>query len=73
MRAPLISELMKQLSSFLITSDNDKEAVLLDFNHIYTMTPKTHKQLAGMMQLKFGSLLAPALMGRFWLLSVVHL
>jgi hypothetical protein len=63
LRAPLVTELIEQLSSFLMTSDNDKEVVLLDFNHFYTMTSETHKQLAGMLQSKFGSLLAPATMG----------
>ncbi|KAF7340893.1 Phosphatidylinositol-specific phospholipase C domain-containing protein [Mycena sanguinolenta] len=58
-----VTDLLTQLSAYLSTAGNDKEVVLLDFNHFYDMKPADHANLVSMLQTTFGNKLAPASLG----------
>jgi hypothetical protein len=60
---PPVTELFEQLSTFLSTPGNEKEVVLLDFNHLHAMTPAAHEKLTKMLLSTFGNQLTPAVMG----------
>ncbi|KAJ7847258.1 PLC-like phosphodiesterase [Mycena olivaceomarginata] len=58
-----IERLNRLLSPGVSTTGNDKEVILLDFNHFYDMNPADHAKLASMLQTTFGNKLAPASLG----------
>ncbi|KAF8315835.1 PLC-like phosphodiesterase [Clavulina sp. PMI_390] len=58
-----VKELMEQLRDYLNTSGNEKEVVLLDFNHFYGMSASDHRELVGMLRSYLGDKLTPTSVG----------
>ncbi|KAF8315862.1 PLC-like phosphodiesterase [Clavulina sp. PMI_390] len=55
-----VQELVEQLRDYLNTAGNEKEVVLLDFNHFYGMSASDHEELVGMLRSYLGDKLVPA-------------
>ena len=58
-----VTDLIDQLTEFFSQPTNNKEIILLDFNHFYTMPSALQEKLAEMLLTAFGNKLAPASLG----------
>ena len=58
-----LDDLVAQVRRYITASGNDKEIIILDFNHFYGFTTEAHRTVTSMLWLTFGKKLAPASLG----------
>ena len=58
-----LDDLVAQVSGYMTASGNDKEIIVLDFNHFYGFTTKAHQAVIERLLQTFGNRLAPASLG----------